>query len=72
MGNDKFPDHHRGAFEGAAFSNHTALQWEIQSLLEREDSAEAQMALDQLQKDIPVSFRNRNIEKAQLLRKAQL
>ena len=44
------------AFDGSAFSNHTALQDGIQSMLERKDLAEAEMAFDHLLEDIPVSL----------------
>ena len=52
QGNDSYLEQRLGAFEGSAFSNHTALEEGIQSLLERRDLAEAEMALDHIQEDI--------------------
>ena len=57
-----------GDFGGSAFSNHSALQEGIQSLLKRKDMAEAEMALYYLREDNPVSFGK--TERAELLRNA--
>ena len=46
-------DSNQGSF--SAYSNYTALEEGIESLLERNDEAEAEMTLYRLQEDIPVS-----------------
>ena len=63
QGNYSFLDQSMGVYEGPDFSNHTLLEKGIQSLLERNDLAEAEMTLDHLQEDVPVpSAGNERVE----------
>ena len=52
--NHSFLEQHFGGFDGSAFSNQTVLEESIQSLLERDDAAEAGMMLYHLNEDVPV------------------
>ena len=63
QGNYSFLKQRFGSFDGSAFSNHTALQERIQSLLERNDLGEAEMAIEHLRGDIPVPFGKNEREK---------
>ena len=53
-GNQSFLEQRFGIFDGSAFSNQTALEENIQSLLERRDLDEAERAVYNLEEDIPV------------------
>ena len=66
--NHSFLEQRFGSFDGSAFSNQTAFQESIQSLLERGDLAEAEMAMYHLQEDMPVPAIDNEREK--LLRNA--
>ena len=63
QGNYSFLEQRFGSFDGSAFSNHTVLQEGIQSLLERNDLGEAEMAIEHLLDDIPVPFGKSEREK---------
>ena len=63
QGNHSFLEHRFDSFEGSAFRNHTALQEGIQSLLQRNDLADAEMALYHLEEDIRVPFGKNEREK---------
>ena len=56
-------------FDGSVFRNYTALKERLESLLERNDPIEAEMAYDHLQADIIASFGENEREK--LLRKEE-
>ena len=54
--NHSFVEQRIGSFDGSAFSNETAVEEKIQSLLRRKDLTEAEMVMHNLREDIPVSF----------------
>ena len=56
QGNHSFLEQRFDVIHGSAFGNTTTLKQGIQSLLEQNDLAEAEMALDHLQEDIIAPF----------------